>query len=108
MRKYETIKTGQRYYGECLKHDDIEPYQTSLALIAANALEESDYHAHLFNYSPESMRERYFIRDGAADAIASMFGLDVSCAREIMQTTSAWLEYLEAKESHNESDPDRF
>jgi hypothetical protein len=86
----------QQYLNECRKYDGIEPYETSISFIAADALAESDRTAELLDNTPQALYGRYEFRDGAAHALATVFGLDMDYARQIMRTHKAWADYEEA------------
>ena len=90
----------RKYHDELRKHDGIKPYETSVSFIAADALAASDYTAELLDNTPQALYGRYEFRDGAAHALATMFGLDMDYARQIMRTHQAWADYTEAKEAN--------
>ena len=100
-KKYKPFKRLQKYYEQLKPHSGIEVYEHDIAMNAADCLDSSDWFCELQGYTAQACRDRYEFRDGAAIMLASVYGLDISAARAIMQTHQAWADYEKAKEKED-------
>ena len=92
----DRYKKMREYYEQLKPHSGIEVWNHDLAMNAATCLQDSDELLH--ENTPEEFYGRYEFRNGAAIALASVYGLDISMARQIMRTHQAWADYEQALE----------
>jgi hypothetical protein len=97
MPKYKPYERLHKYYEQSKPYaEGLEVYQHDLAMNVASCLDHSDFYSELRGNTPEALLCRYEFRDGAAIMLASVYGLDIDMARNIMQTSRAYADYEQA------------
>lgn len=99
-KKNKPFERLHKYYEQSKPYaKGLEVYEHDLAASVASCLDHSDFTCELRDNTPEALLGRYEFRDGAAIMLASVYGLDISMARNIMQTSQAYADYEQALEA---------
>lgn len=98
-KKNKPFERLRKYYEQSKPYaEGLEVYQHDLAANVASCLDHSDFISELRDNTPEALLCRYEFRDGAAIMLASVYGLDIGMARNIMRTSQAYADYEQALE----------
>lgn len=103
-----TLKQMQTAYGKYMEQlsaytmqDELHPMQNyeQPTQAAIHCLVSSD---EIISYdnSPNGYLRRYEFRDGAAQMMCYVFGLDLDMCRRVLMTHTAYGEYLDVKEAN--------